>query len=723
MANLEIEIGAVTSGLDAGLSAAEKKLQAFGKSATQLGKSLSKNVTAPLAAIGAAAFAASARVGNFADELLDLEQQTGLSTDALQEYRAVTTRAGIATDAVARASENLQRRLASGEEGSKDLTDGLAALGISARDATGNLRGIDEVLEESITALAGFENITERNQLALKIFGRSASELAPLLSLGADGIEDAKNRAQELGLVLSRDALNAANDFRIKFDELRGTFSGVTNEIGLAFLPIATKLVDVFQNNIVPAIRSVIGFFNGLSTTTKTVIAVIAALVAAIGPLLLAVGGVISALPILATGIGAVKVALIALTGPVGIAVGLFIALGLGIRSLVKDVKLSEQTIKLQSTALDGFANANKLALEAQDLVNKSLTENGKVSKEASLQTRELIKSKIEDVRASLLQAKAANDVAVAEARKITFLDKLETVFLPGLASQQRRVNEVQKQGAKEIESINKLLNELTISLLKPIEPLIVLSDEVETTVEQFSKLADIANEKVFAQFAEDAALFNKELEQNLDLQKRIAASVGNIDTGPKVKNIGIGSIGGLPVVEIPQIDESKKTAFLASLKQFNDQASQILSSGISNAIGDFAFGLGEALGAGANVMDTIGAALLKGIAMIANQLGQAAIAIGVGMIAIKKSFSNPFTAIAAGAALVALAGVISSQVPKITAGGGGGTSGVGQSFEGSGVNTAFVDSFGALDIQGTSTIKGQDIIIAFDKANRTNGR
>ena len=76
---------------------------------------------------------------------------------------------------------------------------------------------------------------------------------------------------------------------------------------------------------------------------------------------------------------------------------------------------------------------------------------------------------------------------------------------------------------------------------------------------------------------------------------------------------------------------------------------------------------------------------------------------------------------------MVALAGVISSQVPKITqgkgAGAGGITSGAGQSFEGTGTNNALVDSFGVQEITGTTTVKGTDIIIAFEKAQRANGR
>jgi hypothetical protein len=348
MANLEIEIGIVLPQWQKKLNEAETKLRSFGKQATALGSILTKGVSLPIAAIGTAAFAASVKVGNFADQLLDLEQQTGLSTDALQKYRSVTTAAGIATDAVARASENLQRRLASGEEGSKDLTDGLKALGVSARDSAGNLRSIDNILEESISKLSDYSDITERNQLALKIFGRSASELAPLLALGSKGIEDAKNRAVELGLVLSKEALEGANQFRIQIDTLKDSLGGIGNEIGIAFLPVARKLVDLLQNNVVPVVRNIISFFQNLSDTTKTIITVIAGLAAGIGPLLVALGGVLQILPLLSVGFAA-------LTGPIG----LIVAAVAGAATLIiinfDEIKRNLQLLSLEfiSTAID----------------------------------------------------------------------------------------------------------------------------------------------------------------------------------------------------------------------------------------------------------------------------------------------------------------------------------------------------------------------------------
>ena len=248
---------------------------------------------------------------------------------------------------------------------------------------------------------------------------------------------------------------------------------------------------------------------------------------------------------------------------------------------------------------------------------------------------------------------------------------------------------------------------------------------KVKQTFEEFSKLQDIANEKIFRQFAEEANAFNKELDETIRLAKALESIDLSKDLAARTPRGIVDNnivLDGPPVIEIPDIDESSRSRFIASLKAFNDEASAIISNGIQMTIGDFAFSIGEALGNGANVLKAAGGALLNGIAQIANQLGQAAIAIGVGMIAIQQAFSNPFTAIAAGVALIALAGFISSKVPKITSGGisgGVGTSGVGagSSFTGTG-GTGF-SAERNINLVGSFRIAGSDLLYVIDQSNQ----
>jgi hypothetical protein len=623
---LIVKIGAKIDDLKKGLSNAQNQLQEFGKKATSIGVSLSKNVTAPIAAIGAAAFANTVRIGNFADALLDLEQQTGLSTDALQEYRQVTTQAGVATDTIAQAAENLQKRFARGEEGSKDLSDGLAAIGVSAKDSSGGLRDIDSILEETITQLADIENVTERNQLAFKIFGQSASALIPVLSLGSKQINNAKQQARDLGLVLSKDALNGANEFRIAFDTLKNTVGGIANEIGIAFIPIANKLVDILQNNVIPVIRSVINFFNNLSPTVKTVIAVVVGLVAALGPLLAGLGFFITTI------LPALKIGIAAVTG-----------------------LLSPLILKIVAiTALVG----------GLILVGKALVDSWDLVSEFFSQTWDKIK---------LFFINGVRDLLIA-LNKFTSVIGLD--FENAIQSLENTGSRIQNGlDSKPVVSFGDVLGAVGDNIKNTF---ISIKDSVVSNLSGVDGALESTKTKAIGTANAIKRTFETAIGGGEDRSGVFGDLIGDPTEGIKLK----------PVVA-PELDESSKSAFLQSLQEFSNTATDILSFGIQNTIGDFAFSIGEALASGTNVVEAAGKAILGGIAQIANQLGQAAIAIGVGMIAIKKAFTNPFTAIAAGVGLIALAGFISKTVSRIPQGVGGG-GGIATSGVGSGVGSSF---------------------------------
>jgi hypothetical protein len=123
----------------------------------------------------------------------------------------------------------------------------------------------------------------------------------------------------------------------------------------------------------------------------------------------------------------------------------------------------------------------------------------------------------------------------------------------------------------------------------------------------------------------------------------------------------------------------------LATTQQFFNEAFAVLEAGIENTIGDVAFSIGEALGSGGDALRSGGGALLGGMAAILNQLGQLAIQAGITIEATKQSLKtlNGPIAIAAGVAMIALAGYLSSQSKSLAGKFGGGSSspGAGSTF------------------------------------------
>jgi len=106
----------------------------------------------------------------------------------------------------------------------------------------------------------------------------------------------------------------------------------------------------------------------------------------------------------------------------------------------------------------------------------------------------------------------------------------------------------------------------------------------------------------------------------------------------------------------------------------FNDKLSGILNNGIISTFGNLGSAIGSALANGTSVAEAAGQSLLSSLGGILTQLGELAIATGVGIQAIKTALKslNPVVAITAGVALVALGSLVKGKASKIGGGGGG---------------------------------------------------
>src|SRR5690606_25059779 len=120
--------------------------------------------------------------------------------------------------------------------------------------------------------------------------GRGASKIAGVLAMSAEEFDEARRQAHELGLVLSTESLQAADEFRVQWQTLANQLSAAGARIGMAVIPILSDLASWAQERVVPAVKRLINWFSRVSPSAKVVVASIAAIAAAAGPVLVVLG-------------------------------------------------------------------------------------------------------------------------------------------------------------------------------------------------------------------------------------------------------------------------------------------------------------------------------------------------------------------------------------------------------------------------------------------------
>lgn len=210
-------------------------------------------------------------------------------------------------------------------------------LGISITNSDGSMKDSVTVQKELHDA---FSRLSESEQIAAAsaIFGKN--QMAPWLALinTAPGDVDALNEAiGQTGTAMDMQSAMMSG-FAGSIEQLKSGLDVLATSFGEALAPMIQKVVGVIQG--------LVNWFNALSPTAQKIIAVIAVLAAALGPVLVIVGTLASSIGSIISLVGVVGPAIAGLAGPIGIAVAIIAAL------IAVGVLLYKNWDKIKATAL-----------------------------------------------------------------------------------------------------------------------------------------------------------------------------------------------------------------------------------------------------------------------------------------------------------------------------------------------------------------------------------
>ena len=211
-----------------------KSLDAVKSSAKDLGKMLG-TTAAGFSAIVGALYAMTASAGAAADDINTLSKQYGLSTEEIQKFKYATDLIDVSLETyVASIARNI-RSMTAYQNGTEATVQAYDSLGVAVTDSNGKLRDSQTVYNEVISALGKVEDETERDSIAMTILGRNAQQLNPLILGGADALAELGEQAENLGLILPQESLDALNAFNDKVDTLKANMNGLQMVVGESF--------------------------------------------------------------------------------------------------------------------------------------------------------------------------------------------------------------------------------------------------------------------------------------------------------------------------------------------------------------------------------------------------------------------------------------------------------------------------------------------------------
>ena len=197
-------------------------------------KGLGPSLVAGLS-VGAVTAAASAYV-EFAGSIADGAAKAGLSVEAYQRLKFAVEQSGGTIEAATKGIAKLGGALIDGDKGA---VKAIGTLGLEV----GKLRqmGPEQMFLTVADAIGKVPNPLEQSKLAMDLFGKAGLELLPAMK---GGLSETAAEAEKLGLVMSSDAIDAADGLGDSFDKLKLAGMAMLGQFLTPLVPALTAAAE-----------------------------------------------------------------------------------------------------------------------------------------------------------------------------------------------------------------------------------------------------------------------------------------------------------------------------------------------------------------------------------------------------------------------------------------------------------------------------------------------
>lgn len=161
-----------------------------------------------------------------AGALNDTSVALGVTTDAIQELGYAAKLNGSSVEGMSDGIRKLSINMAAAASGSEEAAQTFRKLGVQITEG-GKLRAADAVIGDIAEKFKAMPDGARKVAAAVSLFGKSGASLIPTLTLGRDKLEETRQEARDLGIILDKNVIPAADDLGDSWDKIKLAADGL----------------------------------------------------------------------------------------------------------------------------------------------------------------------------------------------------------------------------------------------------------------------------------------------------------------------------------------------------------------------------------------------------------------------------------------------------------------------------------------------------------------
>jgi hypothetical protein len=159
------------------------------------------------------------------------------------------------TDAQKASMAALREEMSANVDAMDSMNVNLNKYGIETKNLDGSQKSVNQLLAETADVFKNMPNGIEKNALAMKLFGKSGTDMLPFLNEGSDGMKKLSAESDKFGLTLTQKNLDALQKSKVASREWHAAIQGLQVQIGAYLQPALTAMAVFLAEHIPPAME------------------------------------------------------------------------------------------------------------------------------------------------------------------------------------------------------------------------------------------------------------------------------------------------------------------------------------------------------------------------------------------------------------------------------------------------------------------------------------